>query len=110
MERVRLFYTCGAGHYQRDLQSKRLSHIIVVEHVVHFWRKKSSLSCTINIVDYDTSGVVHGTYPVWKNLMSSVAGLPQEERVYKRKKGISKSRLLMRLKPKNISWTECIVQ
>lgn len=41
----------------------------------------------IDKADYDTNGEVNTTQPGWRNILCKIPRLPQEERMYKRKRG-----------------------
>lgn len=77
-----LICTQAPGNVYQDSRTKRLYHTSVVENVVHFWRKGSSLLQAIDNVNYDAPREMYRMHQVWKALMTNIPGRSQQKRVY----------------------------
>lgn len=87
-----------------------LKHTSIVKKAVYFWQNSPSFSEAIENVDFDTPGEVETIDGGWTILMMNIRRLPQEEHVYKVKRGESVCNLLMRLEQKNAACMKDIVQ
>lgn len=81
-----------------------------MEQAVQFWRKGQSFSDTTDNVNFDAPGGVNLTHPGWTGIMSNIQSLPQQERIYKRKRMESVFKFLMCPEQKNTMSMKNIVQ
>lgn len=90
-----LLYTRAPGDYEQNPCTKKLNRSKTLKQTVHSSLNWSSSSDVIENVDVDVPGEVIKTRPGWRDFLSDILWLLQEERMYNRKRGVSKFKLLM---------------
>lgn len=109
VEQPPLFYSREYAINLQDPRLKRLWHSNVVEQAIYFWRKGLPYNSMIARVCNDATGDIKSSHPRWKNPMSDVPPLPQDERVFRPGSSTSGSKALFCPEQKNILWMKYII-